>query len=66
MDTQRKLYESLCRQIVHEKNHLDKNQQETLEQKQIVENENKRLQTTLQSIKGFQEYFSFVLFNFLF
>ncbi|CAF3485308.1 unnamed protein product [Rotaria socialis] len=51
MDTQRKLYESRCRQIVHEKNHLDKNQKETLEQKQIVENENKRLQIILQSIK---------------
>ncbi|CAM4789639.1 unnamed protein product [Rotaria magnacalcarata] len=51
MDTQRKLYESRCRQIVHEKNHLDKNQKETLEQKQIVENENKRLQITLQSVK---------------
>ncbi|CAF1138756.1 unnamed protein product [Rotaria sordida] len=51
MDTQRKLYESRCRQIMHEKNQLDKNQKELFEQKQILENENKRLQTILYTIK---------------
>jgi hypothetical protein len=53
METQRKLYESRCRQIINEKNQLDKNKKELFEQKQILEDENKRLQTILHTIKGF-------------
>ncbi|CAF2984981.1 unnamed protein product [Rotaria sp. Silwood2] len=46
-----KLYESRCPQIMHEKNQLDKNKKELFEQKQTLENENKRLQTILHTIK---------------
>lgn len=52
METQKKLYENRCRQIVNEKNQLDKNSKELLEEKQIFEDENKRLQTILHTIKG--------------
>ncbi|CAF1099022.1 unnamed protein product [Adineta ricciae] len=51
-DTQRKLYESRCRQIINEKNQLDKTRKELLEQKQSLEDENKHLQTILQTIQN--------------
>jgi hypothetical protein len=59
IETQRKLYESRCRQIINEKNQLEKTRKELFEQKQTIEDENKRLQTILQTIKGL----IFVLFN---
>ena len=52
MDTQKKLYEFRCRQIINEKNQLEKNKKEHVEQKQILEEENQQLQRILQSIKG--------------
>lgn len=52
MDTQKKLYESRCRQIINEKNQLEKSKKEHVEQKQILEEENQQLQRILQSIKG--------------
>ena len=52
MDAQKKLYESRCRQIINEKNQLEKSKKEHVEQKQILEEENQQLQRILQSIKG--------------
>ncbi|UJR14143.1 hypothetical protein I4U23_001137 [Adineta vaga] len=51
-ETQRKLYESRCRQIIHEKNQLDKSKKELIEQKHSLEDENKRLQTILHTIQN--------------
>ena len=53
METQRKLYESRCRQIINEKNQLDKTKKELIEHKQISDDENKRLHVILLTIKGF-------------
>ena len=57
-DSQRKLYESRCRQIINEKNQLDKARKELLEQKQSLEDENKHLQTILQSIQSLKRQLS--------
>jgi hypothetical protein len=65
METQKKLYENRCRQIINEKKQLDKNTKELIEQQQILEDENKRLKTILQTIKGFKELF-FLIFIFQF
>jgi hypothetical protein len=54
MEAQKKFYENRCRQIINEKKQLDKISKEFLEEKQIVEEENKQLQTILQTIKGFE------------
>lgn len=62
MTTQRKLYESRCRQIIHEKNQLDKTQKEALEQKHILENENKRFRMILHTIKGKKIFLYFISF----
>jgi hypothetical protein len=66
METQKKLYENRCRQIINEKKQLDKNTKEFIEQKQILEDENKRLQTILHTIKGLNILFFLSFFFILF
>jgi ABC-type phosphate transport system auxiliary subunit len=69
MEAQRKSHENRYRQIINEKKQLDKNSKAFLEEKQILEEENQRLKTILQTIKGskifFISYYFFCILKYL-
>ena len=52
LDKQKKLYENRCRQILNEKKQLEKNLQQSLDDKLLIEEKNEQTQALIQTIKG--------------
>lgn len=52
MDKQKKLYDNRCRQILNEKKQLEKNLQQSLDEKLLIEEKNHQTQALIQTIKG--------------